>query len=231
MQIAILSGMKSKNDQDIKSREIYRAALRFWYEEWSEIMATVEPGTSLNIREFATADYVLFLYEENETTIKPMGLHMYRYVSLTPPNETLKELSSTKFNPQFFKKIADRNIHHVLTMEYFLVHKDYRSRKSGVATIIPFVGLELLKELKLDAFITAARVSVGASKIATNMGFEILEQILLHGEQTDLLIGEKSSLSHHLASEKNEFREKGQELYTNRHDFTGGKNGFKKTAA
>lgn len=190
LQYFILPG---KPDFRYTHKSLYDAAFAFWQSFWMNILKENGTTAKVNVDEFLRQDRISVLQYGSDI----VGFHSYTLFDLECEAPSLHSYFARFYNKDFMEAIANKNVTRVMTMEYFSVHKDWRSSKVDVslAAVLCSLGFRLGNEMEVDGIITAARSDNGAAHLAVEMGGEALVKgVDIYNTPCDLILFEPAKM-------------------------------------
>ena len=149
-----------------------------WYGFWSKHFESVGSSFQLFSDEFMRATYVTVLHQNHS----PIAMHFYSEWDL----ENQVHLKS-RYWSQYPQKAKDDlkslGLSHVLSMEYFYIHADWRFQKTALplSEVLAGLGMNIfLENKKLNGVVSIARKAVKSQDRGASWGLEPICDLELH---------------------------------------------------
>lgn len=161
-------------------------AFQFWAAFWNEVYRSVGAARGPDPRDFDRQSWVSLFLEDG----KVVALHAYTAFDLSREEDREHRYFQKYFSPAAMEELSRRGVRRVLTMEYFSVTPEWRSKRVGLsfASVVAGLGVELAQSLGVDGIVSAARTDTGADRIGKAFGAERLATTKVSGVDTELLL-------------------------------------------
>jgi hypothetical protein len=182
LEYRLLTGRGS----DATPSPVLEEAFRFWSAFWKDVYRSVGATSGPDPEDFRRQSYWSVLTDGAAV----VALHGYTRFDLDQRADREHRYFRRYWSPETVAALRGLGVRHVMTMEYFSVSPEWRSKRLGMslASVVAGLGVELARELGVDGIVSAARVDTGADRIGKAFGAETVATLPVNGVATELLL-------------------------------------------
>lgn len=192
LSYTLLSGDPARNGA---SARLHDETFVFWKDFWTSLFRSVGSSQQVNPDDFRRQNY-LSVFTAGE---KVVALHTYTLFDLAYRSERDHSYFTRYYSESALAAIQAAGVRKAMTMEYFSVAPEWRSKQIGVsfASIVAGVGVRLAQSLGVDAILSVARTDIGVDRIGKAFGAEAVGTLSAHNTPVELLAFYKQRLHPH----------------------------------
>lgn len=172
---------------DFSRMALYEQAFTFWQEFWEKTLTDLGlDRRKLTADDFLRQDLITLLCLDE----KIIGMHLYTFFPVCTSAAVKHSYFKRYYNEEFIRILRARGVRTAMSMEYFSIHPDFRSRKAGASLgqTIGTLGARLGFAKGADALIGSARTDVPAATMAYEIGATpVVTGLVVNERPTDLL--------------------------------------------
>lgn len=178
----LLHGKPEDAEQAALNDRVYR----FWKTFWNGVYRSVGGSNEVVADDFVRQDYISTYLDGDDV----VALHAYTFLDVRFLAQREHSYFTQNFTEAGLRAVQKLGLQKIMTMEYFSVAPQWRSRELGMslASIVCGVGMRFAQSLGVDGVVGSARADVGVDKIGKAFGAETVHRITAHNRPTDLMI-------------------------------------------
>jgi len=175
--------------------DVRDSAYRFWKSFWTDVYRAVGNDEGPHDDDFHRQTYLSVITENDEV----VALHTYTIFDLASEADRNHSYFRRYYSTDAIDALRRSGVKRAMTMEYFSVNRDWRSKHVGMsfASVVAGLGVRLAQNIGVDAIVSAARTDVGADRIGKAFGAETVATTQVNGVNTELLVFHRDAMHAH----------------------------------
>lgn len=172
--------------------EMHNSIYRMWHSVWTQTFRELGLDPACLPDEFLRQDFITSIVHGAQ----PVTVHLYSFFSIDCLAAREHAYLNGNYPEIYFEKVKRLGIRDVMSMEYMTVHPDWRRARYPI--VAGGLALQMMKLYGGEAAIAPARRDHKVHELAPMYGgMSLIEKVLNHNVECDLLLCRRSTMKPH----------------------------------